>query len=53
VLVIEVPGVGREDVAIELKEDVLRVEWKIECSKRAGPQRLVAASRAPYETGSN
>src|SRR5919112_1641161 len=35
-VVMEVPGVGREDVEIELKEDVLRVEGKIDFAKYGG-----------------
>jgi HSP20 family protein len=32
----EVPGVGREDVAVEVKDDVLRVEGRIDFSKYGG-----------------
>jgi HSP20 family protein len=35
-VVMEVPGVGREDVDIELKDDVLRVQWRIDFSKYGG-----------------
>jgi HSP20 family molecular chaperone IbpA len=35
-VVMEVPGVGREDVEIELKDDVLRVEGRIDFSKYEG-----------------
>jgi HSP20 family molecular chaperone IbpA len=35
-LVMEMPGVDREAVEIELKEDVLRVEGKIDSSKYEG-----------------
>jgi HSP20 family molecular chaperone IbpA len=35
-VVMEVPGVGREDVAIELKGDVLRVEGRIDFAKYGG-----------------
>ena len=35
-VVMEVPGVGREDVGIELKDDVLRVEAKIDFAKYGG-----------------
>ena len=35
-VVMEVPGVGREEVEIELKDDVLRVEGKIDFAKYGG-----------------
>jgi HSP20 family protein len=35
-VVMEMPGVGREDVAIELKGDVLRVEGRIDFAKYGG-----------------
>ena len=35
-VVMEVPGVGREDIEIELKDDVLRVEGKIDFAKYGG-----------------
>jgi len=35
-VVMEMPGVGREEVEIELKDDVLRVEGKIDFSKYGG-----------------
>ena len=35
-VVMEVPGVGREDVAVELKDDVLRVEGRIDFAKYGG-----------------
>jgi HSP20 family protein len=35
-VVMEVPGVGREEVEIELKDDVLRAEGKIDFSKYGG-----------------
>jgi HSP20 family protein len=35
-VVMEVPGVGREDVDIELKDDVLRVQGRIDFSKYGG-----------------
>ena len=36
VVAMEVPGVGRDDVEIELKDDVLRVEGRIDSSKYGG-----------------
>jgi HSP20 family protein len=35
-VVMEVPGVGREGVAVELKDDVLRVEGRIDFAKYGG-----------------
>ena len=35
-LVMEVPGVGRDEVEVELKDDVLRVEGRIDFSKYGG-----------------
>ena len=35
-VVMEMPGVGREDVEIELKDDVLRVEGRIDSAKYGG-----------------
>jgi HSP20 family protein len=35
-VVMEMPGVGRKDVEIELREDVLRVEGKIDLAKYGG-----------------
>jgi HSP20 family protein len=35
-VVMEMPGVGREDVGIELKDDVLRVEGRIDFAKYGG-----------------
>ena len=35
-VVMEMPGVGREDVGIELKDDVLRVEGKIDFAEYDG-----------------
>ena len=35
-VVMEVPGVGREEVEIELKDDVLRVEGRIDSAKYGG-----------------
>ena len=35
-VVMEMPGVGREDVGIELKDDVLRVEGQIDFAKYDG-----------------
>ena len=35
-VVMEVPGVGREDVEIELKDEVLRVEGRIDSAKYGG-----------------
>jgi HSP20 family molecular chaperone IbpA len=35
-VVMEVPGVDRKDVEVELKEDVLRVEGRIDFSKYGG-----------------
>ena len=35
-VVMEMPGVGREDVGVELKDDVLRVEGRIDFSKYGG-----------------
>ena len=35
-VVMEMPGVGREEVGIELKDDVLRVEGKIDFTKYGG-----------------
>jgi HSP20 family molecular chaperone IbpA len=35
-VVMEVPGVGRDDVEIELKDDVLRVEGRIDSAKYGG-----------------
>ena len=35
-VVMEVPGVGREDVEVELKNDVLRVEGRIDSAKYGG-----------------
>ena len=35
-VVMEMPGVGREEVEIELKDDVLRVEAKIDFAKYGG-----------------
>src|SRR3712207_5463423 len=35
-VVMEVPGVGREDIEIELKDDVLRVEGRIDFTKYGG-----------------
>ena len=39
-LVMEVPGVGREDVSIRVEEDVLRVEARIDTSKYEGMEPL-------------
>ena len=36
VVAMEVPGVGRDDVEIELKDDVLRVEGRIDSAKYGG-----------------
>ena len=36
VVAMEVPGVGRDEVAIELKDDVLRVEGRIDSAKYGG-----------------
>ena len=36
VVAMEVPGVGREEVEIELKDDVLRVEGRIDSAKYGG-----------------
>src|SRR5688500_2624623 len=35
-VVMEMPGVGREDVGVELKDDVLRVEGRIDFGKYGG-----------------
>jgi HSP20 family molecular chaperone IbpA len=35
-VVMEMPGVGRDDVEIELREDVLRVEGRIDFAKYGG-----------------
>src|ERR671912_1342445 len=35
-VVMEMPGVGREDVGVELKDDVLRVEGRIDFAKYGG-----------------
>src|SRR3954471_18688692 len=35
-VVMEMPGAGREDVGIELKDDVLRVEGRIDFAKYGG-----------------
>ena len=35
-VVMEMPGVDREDVGVELKDDVLRVEGKIDFAKYGG-----------------
>ncbi len=35
-VVMEVPGVGRDDVAVEVKDDVLRVEGRIDSAKYGG-----------------
>ena len=39
-LAMEVPGVAREAVTIELKEDVLRVEARVDASKYEGLEPL-------------
>ena len=36
VVALEMPGVGREEVEIELKDDVLRLEGRIDSSKYGG-----------------
>ena len=39
-LVLEVPGVGRDDVEIRLEEDVLRIEARIDTAKYEGMEPL-------------
>jgi len=39
-VVMEVPGVGSEDVGIELKDDVLRVEGRIDFAKYGGMEPI-------------
>ncbi len=41
-VVMEVPGVAREAVGVELKEDVLRVEGRIDPSKYGGMEPVYA-----------
>jgi HSP20 family protein len=44
-VVMEMPGVGREEVEIGLKDDVLRVEGKIDFSKYGGMEPVYTEYR--------